>query len=598
MAGARGEVGFGGSIGCGTTSTSFTVHEVSYGGDGKLAVLAVDFDLQCTGDFQGRWQGALRFHSTVPVGALLGDPSYYDAGEVATDATVTSTRSLQNVGTAPVTVTSLAITGAASSSWSIGNDGCSGTTLAAGASCSYDVAVHPADAGTLAASATVTSDAYVPSLTALTLTAHGRIATTVTVDTSVAQPAVGQEFSVRATVSPGPDHGIVDMWLDDTYLGRYDLVNGATVAQSWIYGGVSLGVVHHARAEFYSMSGNATAASDEYSFTAADTTATTITASSSRIYTDMTVTITAKVTGPTGLAGGTLTIWDYETNAVLKSVNVTGTVRTASLTTKLAAGDRYLIGEYSGAPDFAPSLAGVGVTVLPDTGVAVTPTMPSTQTFYPYKDGYKDLIGIGAKLEEPATVSVAIYRPTGSKLPTISLGTKTTTYKYTWTGRSSSGTMYPTGKYRIVQTLKDRTGHTRSLTSYATISSKRLYTYTTYLNKTVSQAVKKTSSYGIWQFTIPSATVYKALSFQAYGKSTGTPGISIGGQDFRECALVYYDPSCVTSWRGVGYSTAWASKTLSTSYNRSGHYVRGYVVAAGSGVVYKVRLKVSYALLK
>ena len=80
---------------------------------------------------------------------------------------------------------------------------------------------------------------------------------------------------------------------------------------------------------------------------------------------------------------------------------------------------------------------------------------------------------------------------------------------------------------------------------------------------------------------------------------TLVPGIDMGGVDFRLCGRsTTWSTSCVASWGGVGGTTAWYSKSLFTTHNRLGRYVRGMVMASGSGVVYKARLKVIYGILK
>ena len=111
---------------------------------------------------------------------------------------------------------------------------------------------------------------------------------------------------------------------------------------------------------------------------------------------------------------------------------------------------------------------------------------------------------------------------------------------------------------------------------------------------------RKTTSWFGYQFSLPSATIYKSLVFSIYGRSTTVPGIVIGAVDNRICPITStsWDPGCVGSWTGVGFSTAWYSKSLSTTYNRSGLYVRAFAAANGAGGVAKARLRVAYGILR
>jgi hypothetical protein len=157
------------------------------------------------------------------------------------------------------------------------------------------------------------------------------------------------------------------------------------------------------------------------------------------------------------------------------------------------------------------------------------------------------------------------------------------------------------GKYRIVQSLRDTTGHTLTTSSTVALSKKRLITHTAYLYKTARQYSKRASDWIGWQFTLPSATVYKTLSFGVYGKSTVVPASYYGAWDTRLCSFAGgWSPGCANPVKTLGFSLAWYSSSLSTRYNRSGRYVRGFAFAsyAGGGAVVRVRLKVVYGVLR
>jgi hypothetical protein len=104
-----------------------------------------------------------------------------------------------------------------------------------------------------------------------------------------------------------------------------------------------------------------------------------------------------------------------------------------------------------------------------------------------------------------------------------------------------------------------------------------------------------------WQFTLPSATVYKSLKFQAYVKGVRSTFNVIAGQNFKACPLsAGWNVGCFDHALGIGGSgTAWYSTTLSPTNNRSGRTARGLVLVQSSTVyVYKVRMYVVYQTLQ
>src|SRR6185295_14917656 len=116
--------------------------------------------------------------------------------------------------------------------------------------------------------------------------------------------------------------------------------------------------------------------------------------------------------------------------------------------------------------------------VLHASGVRV-----SAASIYPYKDGYKDTLKITGVREEPITVTIKIYKPSGGLLRTVTLAKGSGSYSWTWNGKTSSGSILPEGKYRITQTLKDAGTGVASFTSYVTLSKKRLVTLTKTITK-------------------------------------------------------------------------------------------------------------------
>lgn len=295
-----------------------------------------------------------------------------------------------------------------------------------------------------------------------------------------------------------------------------------------------------------------------------------------------------------------------------------------------SAGALQLTATYSGnSQNQGATSPPLPVTVVADT---VHATGVSTQytTFYPVKDVYKDTVAMKGVRNEPIGVTIKIYKPSGSLLKTVTIASVTGAYSYAWNGRTSGGTLYASGKYKVVQTLKDSAGTTKTYTTYVTLSKKRLHTYT----KTITKYGSSTSAKGVlgtgslsyhtssgyvivkagslgwaglgWEFTLPSATIYKSIKFQTYSKSglTGAP-VAIGMQNFAACPYasgVDWDLGCFDKARQVGNSSntvAWYTSTGSVTTNRSGKHARGTLsVNAGTVTVYKARIVVTYGVLK
>src|SRR4029079_3246971 len=190
---------------------------------------------------------------------------------------------------------------------------------------------------------------------------------------------------------------------------------------------------------------------------------TTISTTIARTYVGGTLpTITAHVTGAATTRGGTLRILNNTTGRVLGTVLRTKTSRAITITPTLPVGENLLVAEFSGSLTEAASSSAVFVTVLPANGVALLKVTVTPTTFYPYQDGYLDTVSIGGTLDEVATVSVAVYNAGGTRVFLANLGSKNGAYSTTWNGRNGSGAMLPAGAYKVVQTLRDTTGHSRT----------------------------------------------------------------------------------------------------------------------------------------
>jgi hypothetical protein len=252
-------------------------------------------------------------------------------------------------------------------------------------------------------------------------------------------------------------------------------------------------------------------------------------------------------------------------------------------------------------------------------------------TFYPVRDGYRDTVGIKGTRDESISVTARIYNGSGSLVKTLTVAKGAGAYSVAWSGRNSAGTILASGTYKVVQSLKDGGGTTKRYTSYVTLSKKRLVTYTKDITKLGSSLTAKgkagtgtislstsagtvklkggSSGYAMagWELTLPSATVYKALTLKVYAKAAlSVPPSQIAAQNFGTCArsssTTWYD-SCFDRWvvigSGGGTTATWFKKSVSPTANRSGRYARGLVVSDyGLVTVLKVRFSVTYAVLQ
>jgi Bacterial Ig-like domain (group 3)/FlgD Ig-like domain len=298
----------------------------------------------------------------------------------------------------------------------------------------------------------------------------------------------------------------------------------------------------------------------------------------------------------------------------------------------LAPGTYTYTATYSGNATTAPGVsAPYTFEVVADT-VEASGVGRNYSTFYPAKDSYKDTLTIlGTRLESIA-VSIKLYNASNHLVRSASVAAAMGGYAYKWNGRTASGSLLASGKYRIVQKLTDDSGTSSTFTSYVTLSHKKLVYKSIYLTKngikahaagTYGGATALTRAGATWvrlhadgsgsqeasigyAFTLPKATVYKSLSFQASTTSKkGTPTNRLGMQDFSDCpysATATWEVTCFAKWAGIGSTSGsrhWSKTTSTSAIYRSGLHVRGLIdVYHGTVYVYKVRLKVTYGVLR
>lgn len=261
----------------------------------------------------------------------------------------------------------------------------------------------------------------------------------------------------------------------------------------------------------------------------------------------------------------------------------------------------------------------------PDTSVDAVSVGVTPTKFYPYADRYLDTASIGGTLGEAATVSISIYSTaTGKRVRLVSLGARTGTYAWPWNGRSSSGTAQPAGRYRVVQTLQDALGNTKSVTTYVTVSSRRVAWRTVTLSKSGRSATAGGAAGGGWfrltassyangariysgsayaalgyAFSVPSALAYRSFTWQVVGRSTNGRRAVIGLQDYRIGSGWYLENFAPLAPTGTAYGTH--KIAVSPTGHRSGRTVHGTVAVIYSGGaagfdIQAVKLVVTYAV--
>jgi len=282
---------------------------------------------------------------------------------------------------------------------------------------------------------------------------------------------------------------------------------------------------------------------------------------------------------------------------------------------------------YSGNATNAPSTSDdVTVKVTPDLVHAID-VKRNYSVFYPVKDDYRDSLTLSGNRQEPISVAIKIYSPSGTLVRSASIARASGTYKYAWNGRNSSGSVLAAGRYKIYQTLTDAAGTKATFTSLSDLSRKRIVEKTVYVTKdgdavsakadpgggsiVISSSggyAKLTAKYPDgrvavgYQFTIPAADVYKSVAFQIYVKAPmSVPPNDMGMQNFTTCPYSSaWDEGCFDRWAGVGSgSTVWKSTSGSPTHNRHERTIRGFVVAnAFSLTIYEARVKVVYGVLQ
>ena len=337
------------------------------------------------------------------------------------------------------------------------------------------------------------------------------------------------------------------------------------------------------------------------------------------------VTLTATLSAATATGAVTFRDVTSPTPQTLGTVAVADSG--AAVQVRLAgAGTHVVDAVYGGDAVYAPATSNVvTIAVSPDVVVSASGVGVSAATFYPYRDGYRDTVMLRGTLLEPAAVAMKIYSPTGRLVRSLSVPLKTGAYSVAWNGRTSSGTLVAAGRYKVVQTITDVPRHRKAVTSYTTISSKRLYwsshtitlygaQYTMYGDPGSGSVSRSGSAYekgvrltsgdswaGVrYTFALRSAVVYKPLAFKVLGRSPNGQKAYEGLWN-RTLGSAAYTSSY--DRREIGPRYTWYSLAGDPTTHRSGRTTYGAVYVESAGVsrifdIAKVQLTYRYAVLR
>jgi len=339
------------------------------------------------------------------------------------------------------------------------------------------------------------------------------------------------------------------------------------------------------------------------------------------------VTINAVVTPTSGtLSGGTLSILDAFDGRTIATPALGPLTNSLSVTRTFAPGSHPFTATYTGDETFGPSSRSLPQSIVADNVVDASGLRVSYATFYPVIDNYRDTEIIRGRLNEPASVLIRVYSPAGSLIKTFDLGLRDPgDYAIAWNGRASSGRILAAGTYKIVQRLTDTVANVKKAEFLVALSHKKLVWTTATVTRYGSQysaaghggtgfvtttgspyyrGVRISSGSGWasvrYSFSLHSAVAYSNLAFRVLGKSPNGRQVFAG----------LWNPNYGTSLDAgnydgklIGPSYDWWRVSLPSSNHRSGHAVRGEVLAdndAGYGRKFnisKVQLVYRWAVL-
>ena len=127
--------------------------------------------------------------------------------------------------------------------------------------------------------------------------------------------------------------------------------------------------------------------------------------------------------------------------------------------------------DWAALPGTSPApvpLVGIRTAALRDPSVRSASAV-SSSTIWPAKDGYRDTVVITRRMSEPARATLTIYGPSGARVRQVAYRFDTGIGTYRWNGRSSTGAILPSGRYRVAVTWRDLAGNPRTTAQFVTL---------------------------------------------------------------------------------------------------------------------------------
>ena len=294
-------------------------------------------------------------------------------------------------------------------------------------------------------------------------------------------PLLAGDVTANVTLSPNPGTGVLE-WAMCQFCQETEVAVDADGTTS-IDLGTFTNVTSYTVYVRYPQNGNWAEATGQGTFEIWNPTTTGLVTDRTTAYVgELPVKLTATVTMPAlsafDSAQGTVTFLDDVGGSVVELGPVTinpYTRQAVFSSSNLRVGTHTITAEYGGMQWFRGSTSSpVTVVVGSDTAVHAT-FAPSLATFYPVKDGFKDIVKLGGVLSEKATVTIRAYNSAGTLKRTWSLGTRNpSAYSVAWDGKTAAGSALPAGSYTIKASFKDVKGHTRVISGKTAISLRQV----------------------------------------------------------------------------------------------------------------------------
>ena len=258
-----------------------------------------------------------------------------------------------------------------------------------------------------------------------------------------------------------------------------------------------------------------------------------------------------------------------------------------------------------------------GITVDPDS-VEAHAVGVSAGSIYPVKDSYRDTVTLSGNRDESIAVTISVYNSSNKRVRLATKSSATGSYSYVVERTRQQGSRAPGRQvprrpearrhvrndevvHGLRQPVDEEARHRDQDDHQERIGGRRCGGKVTKSGTSVRLKGGSSAALAGWQFKIPSAVIYKSLSFRVNASARlSAPASIIAMQNFNLCGT--WNTGCFDRFKGIGNSSGsakWYSTSGSPSAHRNGLTVRGLVgVASGTVYVHKAEIKVTYQVLK